>query len=267
MKTRCFFVVGDKFSEFAQGKDVLTIRQLKALAALPNRLLDSRNVLILGQGAQEDEVLDVLRGYESNAEPAVQFEIADLRRVLDRAPSEASHKRLPYNTLIGTPRRVGADSFEIPFNLDERCELMGDHQTGQHVQGMVLIEAFRQCFLAVTETFFPLGEEKSYFVINVMNTEFHNFLFPLPAHIAYRILEADANDRRARYRVAMAAMQDGTRCASADVGFTVYPARVLAEKEAELAAVVTQRMLAQTQQLLPEAAQPSAASEQLEGAL
>ncbi|MCW7539301.1 AfsA-related hotdog domain-containing protein [Aquabacterium sp. A7-Y] len=250
MKSRCFFVVGDKFHEFAEGKDVLTLHQLKALTCLPGHLLDTHNVLILGQGVQEDEVRCILRHYENSADSSARFEIADLRRVLDRAPSGVSHKRVPHNTLIGTPRRKSGDEFEIPFNIDERCELMGDHQTGQHVQGMILVEAFRQSFLAVTETFFPFGDEKTYFVINVMNTEFHNFLFPLPAHIEYRILEADSNGRRARYRTAMAAMQNGVQCATAEVSFTVYPARTIAQKEAELARMVTQTMLVSRQQAL-----------------
>jgi hypothetical protein len=244
MKSRSFFVVGETFHEFAKGKDVLTVNQLKALMRLPGRLLDMHNVLMLGQGAQTDEVLDILNAWEANPEAGRRFEVSDLRRVMDRAPTEASHKHVPHNTLISAPVQTSADSFELELLLDERCELMGDHQTGQHVQGMLLVEAFRQSFLAVTDTFFPFGEGKTYFVINTMHVEFQNFVFPLAAHIDYRIVSADVTGRRARYKTTMGLMQNGAQCASATMDFTVYPAEVIARKEAELSVLVTEMMLA-----------------------
>lgn len=244
MKTRSFFVVGETFHEFAKGKDVLTVNDLKALMRLPGRLLDTHNLLMLGQGAQTDDVLDILNVCEANPETARRFEVSDLRRVFDRAPSEASHKRVPHNTVIGAPQRKGADHFELQLMLDERCELMGDHQTGQHVQGMLLVEAFRQSFLAVTDTYFPFGEGKTYFVINTMHVEFQNFVFPLGAHIDYRIVSADVTERRARYKTTMGLLQNGVQCASAAIDFTVYPAEVIARKEAELSGLVTEMMLA-----------------------
>jgi A-factor biosynthesis hotdog domain len=244
MNTRAFFVVGEKFQEFARGKDVLTIGQLKGLARLPNHVLDSHNVLMLGQGVPQEDVLSIIDGHRNSTETSPRFEISDLMRVLDRAAPDASHKATPHNTLIGTPRRNSDDTFEVPFNLDERCELMGDHQTGQHLQGMLLVEAFRQSFLAVTETFFPFGQGKRYFVINSMHVDFQNFMFPLPAHINYQILESDVTERRARYKTTLAAMQNGDQCASASIAFTVYPAEVIAKKEAEMAGVLTEKMLA-----------------------
>lgn len=246
MKARALFIVGDKFQEFAEGKDVLTVQQLKALMRLPGHLLD-HTVLLLGQGASEEEVLSIVHEHKSNREGTPRFEVSDLMRILDRAPRGTSHKQIPHNTLVGVPRRKSAETFELALNLDERCELMGDHQTGQHIQGMLLVEAFRQSFLAVTDTFFPFGEGKSYFVINKMQFDFENFLFPLPASIDYRILEADVNQRRARYQVEMAALQHGERCATAEIGFTVYPAEVIASKETALAAALTQKMLAARQ--------------------
>lgn len=244
MKNRVFFVVGEKFREFARNKDVLTVSQLKALTRLPGHLLDTHNVLMLGQGVPQEDVLSIVNGSEASHDATSRFEVSDLMRVMDRAPADASHKFEPYNTLIGAPRRKGQDSFEVPFNIDERCELMGDHQTGQHMQGMLVVEAFRQSFLAVTETFFPFGHDKRYFVINSMNIEFQNFMFPLPAHIDYRILEADVTARRARYNTALSAMQNGDQCASAAISFTVYPAEVIAKREAVLAGDLTRKMLA-----------------------
>lgn len=244
MKNRYFFVVGDNFKVFADGKDVLTLKQVDALFGLPRHLLDTRNILLLGQGVRQEQVLALLQQYESDPEHSSRFIISDLRRVEDRAGSNFSHKRLPHNTLIGAPREKSKDVFEIPLNVDERCELMGDHQTGQHLQGMLLVEAFRQSFLAVTEAYFPNEAwKKTYFVINEMTSGFQSFVFPLPAHIDYRIIERDVNERRARYKVKMGAIQNSAECATSHVVFTVYPAGFIAVKEAELANTVTKAML------------------------
>lgn len=250
MNKKYFFVVGDKFKAFAEGKDVLTFNQLKSLTDLPDGLMSTHAVLILGQGVQEEEVQCILNKYENGVEIVPFLETSDLRRVLDRAHSDISHKKVPHNTMIGAPQKLNNVEFKIPLNIDERCELMGDHQSGQHVQGMILVEAFRQSFLAVTEAFFPFGDEKTYFVINGMNTEFQGFLFPLPAHVDYRILDADCNDRRARYKVAMSAKQNDIECATAEVTFSVYSASSIAEKEAQLADSVTLSMLASRQKTL-----------------
>lgn len=250
MNKKYFFVVGDKFKAFAEGKDVLTFTQLKSLSDLPDGLMSTHAVLILGQGVQEEEVRCILKKYENGIEILPFLETSDLHRVRDRAHSNISHKIIPHNTMIGTPQRLNDAEFKIPLNIDERCELMGDHQSGQHVQGMILVEVFRQSFLAVTEAFFPFGDTKTYFVINGMNTEFQSFLFPLPAHVDYRILDADCNDRRARYQVAMSAKQNGVECATAEITFSVYSASCIAEKEAQLANSVTLSMLASRKKTL-----------------
>ncbi|MCO6058339.1 hypothetical protein NG726_16905 [Pseudomonas sp. MOB-449] len=236
-------MVGDKFKEFAEGKNVLTLTQLRSLTNLPDGLMNIRAILKLGQGVREEEVRTILNQFEINGESKPSLEVSDLHRVKDRASNNISHKSFPYNTLIGSPQQLGEDEFMIPLNIDERCELMGDHQTGQHVQGMIVIEAFRQSFLAVTETFFPLENERTYFVINAMHANFMNFLFPLPAHVNYRIIEARRSGKRARYKVIMSAVQNEVSCATAEFSFTVYPTSSIAPKEAELAYQVTQSML------------------------
>ncbi len=85
---------------------------------------------------------------------------------------------------IGVAEKVNENLFSLPLLIDERCELMTDHQTGQHIQGMILVEACRQTFIAVTEEFYMSDKVgQSYYVINDMNIKFSNFLFPLPAVI------------------------------------------------------------------------------------
>ncbi|MFQ9621346.1 MAG: hypothetical protein ACLR17_00915 [Enterobacteriaceae bacterium] len=61
---------------------------------------------------------------------------------------------------------------------------------------MLLVEASRQAFIAVTEEFIYKQEAGRYYVINSMATTFSSFLFPLPALVHFEFLEKDINERR-----------------------------------------------------------------------
>ena len=248
MNDGTYLVVGDNYGVFALGKPVITISQLDALAKLPLGVLGGRKVLLLGQGVPEDRCRSVVETIQADPVHREFLDVSDLERLSDRADGKQSHKLHDYNTVIGTPIRVDNSLFIMPLLVDERCELMGDHQTGEHVQGMIVVEAFRQAFLAVTEAFFPLpGGDKMYFVINGMNVGFTNFLFPVAAEIHYRIEEKDINHRRGRFRVDVQAIQNGAVCATCDLGFTTYPADVLAAKETSLATDAVMTAMANSQ--------------------
>lgn len=52
MKIKKIFVVGDKFSEFTNGKNVLTISQLELLTQIPAKIIDTEHEIIVGQGSE-----------------------------------------------------------------------------------------------------------------------------------------------------------------------------------------------------------------------
>lgn len=135
----------------------------------------------------------------------------------------------------------------MPLLIDERCELMADHQTGQHIQGMLLVEASRQAFIGVTEEFIYQQESGRYYVINSMAINFASFLFPLPALVHFEFLEKDINDRRGRFKAQVRVTQHQTLCATMDVSFTVYPSTLIAEKEKSLAEVAMQATIVEQQ--------------------
>lgn len=239
-----FVIVGNSFSNFSENKPALTISQLKALIQLPRTVLAGRKRLLLGQGVTESECRKVLQELSDTPELGERFDASHLSSMISRAPPTLSHKRKTVNTLISEPEKIDEDLFSLNLLIDENSELMGDHQTGQHIQGMVQIEALRQSFLAVTEAFFPpLWSGASYFVINGMDMAFQNFLFPLPATIRYHSLEADVTERRARHVAEMEIRQGGLICSACTTKFTVYPGAVIAEKEAKLASSATEEFL------------------------
>ncbi|PHM29439.1 hypothetical protein Xinn_03685 [Xenorhabdus innexi] len=148
-----------------------------------------------------------------------------------------SHKHNEVNTLISKPSKITDDIYELDMLIDEGCHLMLDHQTGKHVQGMILMEAARQSFLAVSEEFF-IQEEATprYFVINEMKAAYKRFVFPIPAIIKYKIIDKNtSNADKMSFTAEMELYQSGLCAATFFVKFTIFPAARISEREGKLA--------------------------------
>lgn len=241
MISKALIVVSDKFSKFTMGKQAVTESQLHAMLALPEHILPGRTCLVPGQGLSETKLAALITMIEAADPHGKRWDASPLRELPDRAGSMLSHKHEPANTLISRPEQTGEGSYRLDMCIDQNCELMGDHQTGQHVQGMILVEAARQSFLAVSEAFYPHpAGGKTYFVIHTLSTDFVGFVFPLHAHIDYRVLAFDENERRQKFKVETDFVQNGEIRTRVAFSFTVYPHDVIAEKEASLADVAFQ---------------------------
>jgi len=90
---------------------------------------------------------------------------------------------------------------------------------------MVLIEAGRQMFLAVTERFFSRpGRESAYFVISRFDTTFLQFAFPLRTVIRFAVLEHRRCPNEVdAFEVLIHFLQDEQPVAKSVVAFSVYP--------------------------------------------
>ncbi|MFQ1041353.1 AfsA-related hotdog domain-containing protein [Gilliamella sp. CG16] len=228
-------VVGDKFNEFAKLDGTITLSQLAIMAQMPAKVFNIKNHLFPGLGCKNDEIS---KFNISNNSPE-HLDLSSLFSFYGNnfAPNIYTHQHNTYNVLIGQAKKLDQSNFELPFILDERNMLMGDHQTGSHVQGMIITEAFRQTFIAITEEFFLAKENKkdTYFVINEMNVNFENFLFPLPAIIHFELLDIDQNNYRSKLKAKITIKQANKICATMLTSYVVYPAKELLEKESKLA--------------------------------
>ena len=105
------------------------------------------------------------------------------------------HKYEQSNVLLGPVTRTG-DSYQAPFVLSSRNELIIDHQTGIHIQGMVGIEACRQMALCICESVAKrAGMQHPSISLSKYDLEFGTFLFPLPSTVVGRISSAEEDDR------------------------------------------------------------------------
>ncbi|UZJ44905.1 AfsA-related hotdog domain-containing protein [Marinimicrobium sp. C6131] len=247
MKQRIVLVVGDKFSAYVHGKDAITYSNLRGLLSLSIPLVpgQGRTVLVPGQGLSDANVRQLLE--EAAQSPNLsQFDFTLWHSLPARAPASLTHKHRPENTLISVPVRQTVDTFTMHLLIDEQCELMQDHQSGQHVQGMILIEAARQGMLAVVEQYFLPDNEVDYaFVLNDMSVKYNNFAFPVSATIECRILEQSTdNPRKLSFVTEAVVQQCGMDVSSLTFTFAAMDKARIGKREATMAAKAQQAHLA-----------------------
>lgn len=148
------------------------------------------------------------------------------------------HKRREANALVGGLRLIGEHRYRAALQLHPDNELMLDHQTGEHLPGLVVIEAFRQMLIAVCEQFIVSGlPPRAYgYVWHTLEMTFENFLFPVHTGLECQFEQVDMADaRRVRMTAALQVDQAGTRCGLARIEFSALDARSMAVTEHRLA--------------------------------
>jgi len=222
-------VVGDKLEEFADRPGVATV---SALARILETDRNPPREVLVGQGVS-DSWMQLLERLARSRGLETEFVGADT--LAHRASQQTSHKVKRENVLITDPVVVAEDRFASALVVDDGCELMGDHQTGHHIQGMILIEAARQMFLAVIERFLRQGR-KTYVVINKMDTSFSRFAFPLGIEITFDLKERiKETDERCGYDAEISFHQDGECLTTVRAVFTAFDKEILAPKERAMA--------------------------------
>ncbi|MFI9269872.1 AfsA-related hotdog domain-containing protein [Kitasatospora sp. NPDC052896] len=229
---RTVLLVGDRFAGFAVHEGVRTVSDfisellLGGYADLPERTVvrAAQGVTLAEWAAVREEAARL--GLDGRLE--FQFAVPDL------SPQGEVHKRLTENTLIADLRQEGSARFLATLRVHNDNELLLDHQTGQHVQGMVAVEAARQMFLAVSERFYASShpERSYYYVIDTMNTSFENFLFPLDATVEFTTTRAElADPSRLSFSAEISVHQAGRRASLTHVEYTAFESALIEPKE------------------------------------
>jgi len=227
-----YIIVDDIFSGFASNhEDVMTRSDL--YFKLLNEDIDRQNVkLAFGQGVHEHDIRSMV---ESLSKQSASFSYASDTQLV-KASKQNTHKHFSQNILVSIARESAENIYEMDLLLDGANEFFNDHMTGQHVQGMALIEASRQAFLSVTEQFYLAGDDREfYFVINNIHIDYLQFLFPLRSTIKYTILEEKIKGDRLSFNVAVDIIQAGKVCATTHIRFTAFEKMTIVGKEQGIA--------------------------------
>jgi len=177
-------VVGDKFAAFADGAAAVTVRQL---AAWPGSRLQQARRIVVGQGIGPTGLAAVQQAMARC--PPAQAPSLD-EHVSRRAAPGLVHKCCAQNVMITQPAPAGPDSFAAQLVLDDACAELADHTTGIHVQGMVLVEAARQMFIAVSAQICALAgfdNDRSQHLLRDVRASFRRFVYPLPTGLRLSI--------------------------------------------------------------------------------
>ena len=132
--------------------------------------------------------------------------------------------------------KVGGETYESKVVVDDECEIMSDHTTGCHLQGMLILEAARQMFLAVTEKYFVDNKKDYYFVINRMGASYASFSFPIPMRVIFRTASLDyGKNGTIKAKAKISFVQQGVNTTEVEVEYTALERSRLEVKEIELA--------------------------------
>jgi hypothetical protein len=231
-RSRTVLLVGDRFAGFAIHEDVFTVSQFIKEMLLGGYAGAGEPVLVrAGQGVTIADWAAVCdEATRLRLDDRLEFQLTGYAV----SPRDEVHKRIATNTLIADLRQEADGHFVAGMRLHGDNELLLDHQTGQHVQGMVVVEAARQMFLAVSERFYASRhpERSYYYVIESMNTDFENFLFPLAATIEFVTVQADVADpARMSFSAEISVYQAGRRASRTNVSYTAFEPEVIEAKE------------------------------------
>lgn len=234
-------VVGDKFSHFAELEGAITVSKLAGLLDGGAQEHELPQRIVIGQGVSEGWLTYLKGRIEARALPV---EFVGERQIIERTGRRFSHKWHRRNVLITDPQQIGAHQYRMALSVDDDCEIMSDHTTGHHIQGMVLTEAARQAFLAVTEWFLLPSNEKYYFVINKFNVNYRKFTFPVPVEIYFDVESLDQSRAdRVATKATIRFCQHGETVCDADVEYTAILEKRLAGKEEQMALTALEKEL------------------------
>lgn len=218
-------LVGDRFDHFiAAGLGVAVTGFAEAVGRGAYDDLAEPVQVHLGQGLDEAAVAGAGQAVERRG--LARLLLLDPRDLPTPVEARAVHKHDARNVLLADFECCGPYTFEASLRLHNDNELVQDHQAGAHLQGMLLIEAARQMFLAVCELAYlrQWPDRKFSFLLTQVDTRFERLVFPLPVRIRLTAHRADTEDvNRMRFDTETRFIQGGRETATTTVAALVRP--------------------------------------------
>lgn len=206
---------------------------------IESKLIKSKNTynLSIGQGLSDYQIYFVCNNVSQN-DFKDRFRVTGHLCKAVRAKNELTHKRYTYNSMISDPVKLYENNFLSFLMVDDNCAEMSDHSTGQHIQGMILIESARQMINAVAEKFLISPDISSLkgFVLNGIESNFKQYVFPLEATLCLELLNIK-NGLNGDFKAdgAIKIFQNNVEMCSVDISFSVADKNILSAIERGMA--------------------------------
>ncbi|MGW4062962.1 AfsA-related hotdog domain-containing protein [Amycolatopsis sp. NPDC004747] len=220
---RDIVVVADRFAQFAREERVFTLSGLLALLGSGGLVAAGCHWIVhFGQGidAADGELLET--ACETSGGSVRLADPDGFRRPSE--PPVVVHKSRPENVLLAGVHSPAPAHCRAELRIHRDNELVLDHHTGEHVQGIVIIEAMRQICIAQFETAIRPGLAPAEYtgVWQRMDLSFDDFLFPLPATVEALIVESDlGRATNLRFRATTSVHQQGRTVATAGIEYAM----------------------------------------------
>ncbi|MGQ0838317.1 AfsA-related hotdog domain-containing protein [Actinokineospora sp.] len=230
-------LVGDRFETFAAQDRVETVNRFVGNVRLGvYDELTGRVRLLAGQGVDASD-WDTIRTELGRTGLLDRFVLPT--RLPEVVPAADVHKRREENVLLADVECRGPSSLAALLRLSDLNEMVVDHVTGQHLSGMILIEAGRQTVLvAVKELVLAEGTGTDHsLVLGSLTAAFDHYVFPIGAELRVELTElATSRPVRREFSAEVTISQAGRVAVRLDFDFQVVRTRVVTRIEATHAA-------------------------------
>lgn len=228
------YVIDDRFINF-NGMDGAVLYSDWCILRTGDALRQA--IYIPGQGLTTEQAFQILdSSLRIASEEGWQFDWPSLQL----ASRQQTHKQRPENIIITAPVMAGDCIFESSLVLQRDNELLLDHTTGFHIQGMVFLEATRQVSTAVVDIVYPKGE--NYYVMHDIHADYLSFAFPIETKIILKLHEEGINDEgNESFAVRLDFIQNGRKIVTTSGRFTAITRQLMLDREQRLAQMTLQK--------------------------
>ncbi len=172
-----YVIVGNRIKEQCKSDMFISAATAESIAHSHRSPL----TLYIGQGLNDEQLTHL---YSSSQLKQIHVDLVPEQRP-QRASLRETHKHENYNVAISKVIDNGNGTYSSALMIDDINAELSDHLTGQHISGMMIVEAARQMSIATAEKFYvnPLARKKVNFLTNRMNVTYHDLILPVQTEV------------------------------------------------------------------------------------
>lgn len=219
-------VVNDLFRSMEKHDGIVLIDNLEK--AISDAEFDKdKAILHLGQ-ALSDEDVDRLASILKRH--GLDHKIASSEfTALDK---KIAHKCLKENVLIGPiSKEPETGAYKSALIVHAKNDIISDHVTGEHLSGMVLVEAARQLTMAVADEILRGRGERMYYLLHDIHAIYDTFVHPFETSMELVVSEMEEKGIRCYFDTTIGFFQGGKLCTTVRLTYTAYPQSVASKIE------------------------------------
>jgi hypothetical protein len=160
---------------------------------------------------------------------------------MNLATNSQTHKYNSDNILVTEPIDIGNSIYESKLIIQDNNELMLDHTTGYHIQGMIFLEATRQMATTIVDKLF--NTEDQYYLMHEIKANYFKIAYPIETTIQLELIEKEAEGAKQVFAVYLNFFQNGKKVVNTSGSFTSTDKEKFAANEEYYAGVTAKKII------------------------